>query len=174
MPGEKEDLHKRTAYYLKKTAASNFADVDAFETENYRRLQPAKHAVIFDGVREVLRMYLPKQISWSREEKAMRKELSEEGIYKPETLSSTADRIARFIVAMGSALFVLVPMYVMALNQSLTKNLVTTTVALVLFVLVCSVPLNLANDQIFSSTFGYAAVLVVFVRPTSSPQQLSG
>jgi VIT1/CCC1 family predicted Fe2+/Mn2+ transporter len=170
-PGEKDELHELTAYYLKTTAASNFADVDAFETENYRRLQPTKHAVIFDGVREVLRTYLPTQISWSPEEKVTRKELYEKGIYKPEILSSTADRLARFIVGAGGALFILVPMYIMSLHQNLMNSLVTTTIAVVLFVLVCSIPLKLANDQIFSSTFGYAAVLMVFVGLTSSPQQ---
>lgn len=163
-----------TAHHLKETAASNFADVDAFQTENYRRLHQIKEALIMDGVREMVASYLPKQISWSQEEKSTRKELYKEGIYKPEKLSATADRLARFIVAMGGALFILVPMYIMALHQNLTKNLVTTTVAVVLFVLVCSIPLKLANDQIFSSTFGYAAVLMVFVGLTSSPQQLSG
>jgi hypothetical protein len=93
-PGEKEELQARTGHYLRKTAPSNFADVDAFETENYRRLNPSKKTAIFDGVREMLRTYLPKQISWSKEEKASRKELYEEGIYKPEVLSPTADRIA--------------------------------------------------------------------------------
>lgn len=173
-PGEKEELQARTGHYLRKTAPSNFADVDAFETENYRRLNPSKKTAIFDGVREMLRTYLPKQISWSKEEKASRKELYEEGIYKPEVLSPTADRIARFIVGMGGSLFILVPMYTMALRQSLTKNLVTTTVAVVLFALVCSIPLRLAADQTFSATVGYAAVLMVFVGLTSSPQQLSG
>jgi hypothetical protein len=172
--GEKNELHELTAHYLKKTAASNFADVDAFETGSYRRLQPTKHAVIFDGVREMLRTCLPKQISWSPEEKATRKELYDDDVYKPEVLSSTADRLARFIVAMGGALFILVPMYIMSLHQNLTNNLITTTIAVVLFALVCSIPLKLANDQIFSSTFGYAAVLMVFVGLTSSPQQLSG
>jgi hypothetical protein len=172
--GEQEELHVLTASYLKGTAASNFADVDPFETENYRRLRPAKEAIMFDGVREFLRTYLPKQISWSQEEKALRKDLYEEGVYKPERLSSVADRLARFIVAMGGALFILVPMYIMALRQTLIKNLVTTTVAVVLFALVCSIPLRLANDQTFSATVGYAAVLMVFVGLTSSPQQLSG
>jgi hypothetical protein len=167
-PGEQEELHVLTASYLKETAASNFADVHPFETENYRRLHPAKQVVIFDEVREMLRTWLPKQISWSKEEKAMRTELYEEGTYMPEVLSPTADRIARFIVGMGGCLFILVPMYVMALHQNLTKNLVTTTIAVVLFVLVCSIPLKLANDQIFSSTFGYAAVLMVFVGLTTS------
>jgi hypothetical protein len=50
--GEQEELHVLTASYLKGTAASNFADVDPFETENYRRLRPAKEAIMFDGVRE--------------------------------------------------------------------------------------------------------------------------
>jgi hypothetical protein len=172
-PGEKELRCERMAYYLQNTAASNFSDVEPFETENYRRLYPVKQTIIFDGVREMLRTYLPKQISWSPEEKAMRKELYEDGRYKPERLSSTADRLARFIVAMGGALFILVPMYIMALHQNPTKNLITTTVAVILFALVCSIPLKLANDQTFSATVGYAAVLMVFVGLTSSPQQSS-
>ena len=93
------------------------------------------------------------------------------GTYKPERLSKGADRLARFIIAAGGGLFILCPTYIMALHQNLTKSLVTTTIAVVLFVLVSSVPLKLANDQIFSSTFGYAAVLMVFVGLTSSPQQ---
>jgi hypothetical protein len=173
-PGEKDAMHALTIHHLKETAARNFADVDAFQIENYRRLHPAKEAVVMDGVREMLATYLPKQISWSKEEKAMRKKLYDKGIYMPEVLSSAADRLARFIVALNGGMFILVPMYIMALNQSLTKNLVTTKVAVVLFVLVCSIPLKLTNDQIFSSTFGYAAVLMVFVGLTSSPQQLSG
>jgi hypothetical protein len=171
---EQEEMHALTASYLKKTATSNFADVEPFKTENYRRLHPAKQAVSFDEVREMLRTYLPKQISWSKEEKAMRSDYYQKGIYKPEVLSSLADAIARLIIAMGGALFILVPMYIMSLHQNLTNNLVTTTIAVVLFVLVCSIPLKLANDQIFASTFGYAAVLMVFVGLTSSPQQLSG
>ena len=170
-PGEQEKLHDLTGYYLKKTAASNFEDVDPFETENYRRLRPAADAVIFDGVREMLQTYLPKQISWSKEEKILRRELYEEGIYMPEVLSTSAESLARFIIAAGGGLFILCPTYIMALHQNLTKSLVTTTIAVVLFVLVSSVPLKLANDQIFSSTFGYAAVLMVFVGLTSSPQQ---
>ena len=62
----------------------------------------------------------------------------------------------------------------MALHQDLTNNQVTTTVAVGLFVLVYSIPLKLTSDQVFVSTFGYAAVLMVFVGLTSSPQQVSG
>lgn len=70
---------------------------------------------------------------------------------------------------MGGALFILVSMYIMALRQNPVKNLNTTTVAVVLFALVCSIPLKLANDQTFSAIFGYAAVLMVFVGLTSTP-----
>lgn len=62
--------------------------------------------------------------------------LQDTGSYAPERLSKMADRLAGFIVAMSGALFILVPMYTtMALRQSLTKNLITTTVAVVLFAL---------------------------------------
>jgi hypothetical protein len=69
----------------------------------------------------------------------------------------------RSSVSRFSALF-------MALHQDLTNNLFPTTIAVVLFVLVCSIPLKLTSDQIFVSTFGYAAVLMVFVGLTSSPR----
>lgn len=171
IPGEKKKMHTLIVGHLKETAASDFADVKPFETENYRRLDPNKERVVLDGVREMLATYLPKRFTWSKEEKGTRKELYEMGTYKPERLSKGADRLARFIIAAGGGLFILCPTYIMALHQNLTKSLVTTTIAVVLFVLVCSVPLKLANDQIFSSTFGYAAVLMVFVGLTSSPQQ---
>lgn len=143
--------------------------MEPFETENYRRLLPADQAVVFDGVREVLRKSLPAWISWPKDERAARHDLYVTGKYAPERLSDAADRLARFIVAMGGALFILVPMYIMALRQNPVKNLVTTTVAVVLFALACSIPLKLANDQTFSATVGYAAVLMVFVGLTSAP-----
>ena len=70
---------------------------------------------------------------------------------------------------MGGALFILVPMYIMALRQNPVKNLITTTVAVVLVALICSIPLKLAIDQTFSATVGCAAVLMVFVGLTSTP-----
>lgn len=82
--GEQAMMQQRTRSYLKRTTATSFADVDPFETENYRHLHPVKQAI--DGVREILRMHLPKQISWSQKEKKMRKDLYETGLYKPERL----------------------------------------------------------------------------------------
>lgn len=167
--GEQELLLKRTVRYFPNTAASILPDVEPFETENYRRLNPADQTMVFDGVREFLRRCLPSWISWPEDEKISRKSFYDEGTYAPERLSHAADRLARFTVAMGGALFILVPMYIMALRQNPAKNLITTTVAVMLFALVCSIPLKLANDQTFSATVGYAAVLMVFVGLTSAP-----
>jgi len=164
---EQERLRMRTVQYFPNTAASILPDVDPFETENYRRLKPADQTVVFDGVREFLRRCLPSWISWTEDEKISRKDFY--GTHAPERLSHAADSLVRFIVAMGGALFILVPMYIMALRQNAVKNLITTTVAVVLFALFCSIPLKLANNQTFSATVGYAAVLMVFVGLTSTP-----
>lgn len=166
---EQERLLMRTVRYFPNTATSILPDVDPFETENYRRLKPADQKVVFDGVREFLRRCLPSWISWTEDEKISRKDFYDKGDHAPERLSNAADRLARFIFAMGGALFILVPMYIMALRQNAVKNLITTTVAVVLFALVCSTPLKLANDQMLSATVGYAAVLMVFVGLTSTP-----
>ena len=119
-------------------------------------------------------MYLPRQISWSKEEKRIRREVYEAGIYQPERLAPWVDRLVTLFVPLVGSLFVLVPMYIMALQQDLTTNLITTTVAVVLLVVVCSGVFALAKDQTFLVMVGYAAVLMVFVGLTSSPQQLSG
>ena len=165
---EQEVLHQRTVHYFPKTAASILPDVEPFASENYCR-PPPEQVIVISHVGEFLRRILPKQISWSKDEKLSRKELYDRGIYMPQRLSNTADRLARFIVAMSLATFILVPMYIMALRQNPAKNLVTTTVAVVLFVFICSVPLKLPNDQMLSLTVGYAAVLMVFLGLTSMP-----
>lgn len=161
-PAQQEVLHRRTLHYFPKTATSMLPDVKPFESENYRRLS-ADHGIVTSNVREFPRRYLPKQISWPKDEKLSRKDLYDAGIYAPQGLSSTADRLARFVIATSYALFILVPMFIMALRQNPAKNLVTTTVAVVLFVSICSVSLKLPNNQMLSATVGYAAVLMVFV-----------
>jgi VIT1/CCC1 family predicted Fe2+/Mn2+ transporter len=80
------------------------------------------------------------------------------------------ESLIRIIVPLGGALFVLVPMYIMATQQSLTTNLITTTIAVMLLVLVFSLFGVLPKSQIFVATVGYASVLTVFVGLTSSPQ----
>ncbi|EGP83083.1 uncharacterized protein MYCGRDRAFT_50913, partial [Zymoseptoria tritici IPO323] len=148
------------------TAKSIFGDVLPFRSESYRRL-PAKPTKLVDGVRELLRKYLLVQLTYSNDEKKARNER-----YKkreiPRTLSEAGEKIARFIIASVGALFILIPMYIMALHTSRTVNLVTTTIAVVLFAILCSITLRTTNDQTLSATAGYAAVLFVFVGLTSS------
>jgi VIT1/CCC1 family predicted Fe2+/Mn2+ transporter len=160
---------KQCEGYFTKTAKSDFGDVFPFDTENYRCLPRASQAALepfSDEVREFLRASLPVRLSWTREEKQASPDSFQDG-YRPKTLSATGDRLARFIVAMVGALFILVPMYIMALHQNRDKNLITTTVAVVLFALLCSVTLRTSNDQTLGATAGYAAVLTVFVGLTS-------
>ena len=161
----------RCKEYFPETAHSRFPTVRPFETENYRclpRLSKTALEPFSDEVREFLRIYLPRQLSWTDAEKTASLDFYDDG-YAPNDLGPNVDRLARFIVAMVGALFILVPMYIMALHQNRTKNLVTTTIAVVLFALLCSLTLRTSNDQTLGATAGYAAVLTVFVGLTSTP-----
>lgn len=166
-----EQRRKSSNFYFPHTAKSVDDSVDPFETENYRCLPRAQKTALepfSDEVREFFRTYLPSKITWTKAEMEAKPDWYSTG-YAPTTLSPTVDRLARFTIAMTGALFILVPMYVMAIDQSRTKNLVTTTVAVVLFALLCSVTLRTSNDQTLGATAGYAAVLMVFVGLTSTP-----
>ena len=110
----------------------------------------------------LLGSYLPVKWTWTQDEKSAKADLYGEK-YKPKILSSRAEIFASFLVAMAGALFILVPMYIMALKQNQTKSLVTTTVAVVLFAVLCSITLRTSNDETLAATAGYAAVLMVFV-----------
>ena len=169
----KKKRREKCKEYFPQTARSNFEDVSPFDTENYRCLPRVSKTALepfSDEVREFLRAYLPKQLSWTEAEKTASSDFYDRG-YAPEDLSPNVDRLARFIVAMVGALFILVPMYIMTLHQNRTKNLITTTIAVLLFALVCSLTLRTSADQTLGATAGYAAVLTVFVGLTSSPTQ---
>lgn len=166
-----EQRRKSSIFYFPQTAKSVDDNVFPFETENYRCLPRAQKTALepfSDEVREFMRTYLPSRITWTKAEIEAKRDWFDQG-YAPATLSPTVDRLARFTIAMAGALFILVPMYIMAIHQNPTKNLVTTTVAVVLFALLCSVTLRTSNDQTLGATAGYAAVLMVFVGLTSSP-----
>ena len=154
------------------TAHSDSPDVFPFDTADYRcipRVSKANAAPdpFSDEVREFLRAYLPVKMSWSDADKEDSVELYAKG-YRPRMLSPNGDRFARFIVAMVGALLILVPMYIMALHQNRDKNLITTTVAVVLFTLLYSLALRSSMEQTLAATAGYAAVLTVFVGLTSA------
>lgn len=169
--GTMEQRYASSIAWFPNTARSHDPDVRPFETENYRVLPRAHKAALepfSDEIREFMRTWLPPKITWTKAERIAKPDLFDKGD-APITLSPTVDRLARFTIAMAGALFILVPMYIMAIDQSRTKNLVTTTVAVVLFALLCSVTLRTSNDQTLGATAGYAAVLMVFVGLTSAP-----
>ncbi|KAK3656370.1 hypothetical protein LTR56_003072 [Elasticomyces elasticus] len=150
--------------FFPETGKSDFPDIKAFESANYRCVaQHSSNNETVDSVRTFLREYLPSSFTWTEEEKQAQKERLDENTYMPKQLARKAEILARFIVAMFGALFILVPMYIMALSTNRTKNLVTTTVAVLLFAIVCSLTLRASNDQTLGATAAYAAVLVVFV-----------
>jgi hypothetical protein len=81
----------------------------------------------------------------------------------PEELSPFVDRFGRVIIAIGGGATLLVPMIVMSLDPSLTKSLITVSVAVVLFAILLSQLFAAAYSDILTVTTAYAAVLVVFV-----------
>lgn len=83
-------------------------------------------------------------------------------------MSGFVDKLARFIVAFIGGAALVVPMLIMRLPEvTLTKSLVTVSVAVLLFAVVLSLVLRASNTDTMVSTATYAAVLVVFVGTTS-------
>ena len=115
-----------------------------------------------DPVRNWLRINLPKTITYSEEEKIARKDEYESS--RPALqISPFVDTLARFLAALVGGLFFIVPMLVMVLKPSKTTNLVTTTVAVLLFSVSLAFGLKANNVDTLVSTATHAAVLVVFV-----------
>jgi VIT1/CCC1 family predicted Fe2+/Mn2+ transporter len=82
----------------------------------------------------------------------------------------------KFAVAMIGGTFLIVPMLIMTLHNSLTTSLVTVSVAVILFALaiVLSSEVTGADPsqlELVVSTAAYAAVLVVFVGTNNQPSQ---
>ena len=160
--GQRDKRQQQFETFFSQTAKSVIEGVEPFTTENYRCLNLSNTRPLSDDLREWLRKHLWVQVSWSNEEKRANNTAYLDGL-APRKLSVGAERLARFLVAMVGALFLLVPMYIMSIHQSLTKNLLTTTAAVLLFATTCSITLRTSNDQTLGATGGYAAVLVVFV-----------
>jgi hypothetical protein len=122
-----------------------------------------------DALRELLRIYLPKALSYSEEEKRGKMESYYQGV-PPEIYSTfltrLADSIIASILAISGAAALIVPMVIMALNPSLTKSLITTSAAVVIFAFILGF---WDRKNVLTLTFAYAAVLVVFVGTSGTP-----
>ncbi|PMD22827.1 hypothetical protein NA56DRAFT_597522 [Hyaloscypha hepaticicola] len=120
-----------------------------------------------DGLRHLLKAYLPTSLTWTREEKRMR---HNEFMNKqqPGKISPFVDRLARFIIAFVTGAGLVVPMVIMALNRSIVKSLVTMSVATLLFALVISVGVEASNWAVVAATAAYAADLALFIGASGS------
>ncbi|KAI1485154.1 hypothetical protein F5X96DRAFT_674917 [Biscogniauxia mediterranea] len=115
-----------------------------------------------DLLREYLRKHLPRQFSWTEEEKSARRADYSHG-HPPEQYSQSLDRIARFLVGVVGGASLIVPLLIMAFDSSLTKTMITVCTVVVLFALAVSLLFELDNKDTVTATATYAAVLVVFV-----------
>jgi len=120
-----------------------------------------------DGLRDFLRRVLPSHLSWTEPERQTRRQEFAEGM-PPEIYSRFLDALARFIVGVAGGFALIVPMFIMALNPSLVKSLVTVSAAVILFALVLGLVFETDNKDTITATATYAAVLVVFVGTSGS------
>jgi uncharacterized membrane protein YfcA len=120
-----------------------------------------------DAVREVLRKYLPRSLSWTAKEKKER--LNE--YYqreRPEAYSPVVDSLARFIMAFTGGASLIIPMLIMSFDPSRNKSLITVSVSVLLFAVFLSSGIHASNQETLVATATYAAVLVVFVGTSGS------
>ena len=120
-----------------------------------------------DPVRNFLKRTLPRDLSYTEEEKSHRLDAY---LYKqpPKAISPFVDTTARFIVALVGGAALIIPVLVMSLHATLTSKLLTLTIAVLLFSLITAVGLRATNPEILVSAATYAAVLVVFVGTSGS------
>jgi len=79
-------------------------------------------------------------------------------------------RLRRFLWVGCGGLLLIVPMLVMANIDTKTASLVTTCVAITIFAILVSWFTALGPNEVLATTAAYAAVLVVFVGTSLSPQ----
>lgn len=132
----------------------------------YRRL-PDQSLIPVDPLRKWLKARLPSRLTYTKREQLFRTDeyLKSE---PPEQVSPFVDKLARFMVAFAGGLSLIGPMLIMRIGENLTKSLVTTSVAVVLFSGITSLVLRANNTDTVAATATYAAVLVVFVGTSGS------
>ena len=158
-----QEIDRTKAWKFGTFLESNFADISAglrsFRT-TWLTFPDEGNEQRVNAVRRFLQRILPAWISFSGE--GIRK--SEYSYFRQPVYPKSVDRLANFVIAtvlaVGGGASLIVPMVVMALNPSLTKSLITTSVAVVLFALVFAL---VDRKIVMTLTTAYAAVLVVFV-----------
>lgn len=111
---------------------------------------------------------LPKEWTWSREEKESRplsysSDIEGEKGFRPRRASLSVQIIGSTIVALFSGACIIAPMAFMSIRPDRSKNLITVSVSVVVFGFFLAAVVQMRSKEIFVATATYAAVLVVFV-----------
>ena len=133
----------------------------------FRTFRP-QSSIANDPLRGLLKSILPRGLTWTRAE--MARHVGEFIDNKtPEDVSPIVDRIARLIISVTAGAALVIPVVIMEVGtRSVTKSLITMSVAIVLFAIALAFGVRASNPETLVSTATYAAVLVVFVG-TSGP-----
>jgi len=115
-----------------------------------------------DPLRQAMMRTLPSRLTFSNKEKAERTKEYQDGRL-PKEVSTSVDRLARFSVALVGGSFLIIPMFIMAINPDQTKSLLTVSLAVLSFILLLSFGIRVSNVETLVATATYSAVLVVFV-----------
>ncbi|KAI1455353.1 hypothetical protein F4805DRAFT_275999 [Annulohypoxylon moriforme] len=122
-----------------------------------------------DPLRRAFMRYLPRQFSWSKEERRQREREYALG-KQPREVSKFVDKSIRFIIACIGSLFVIVPTLVeaaiaepRAVQISQYTVFITWTSFTLLFALTLSLAVKASNTETLVSTFTYATVLLALI-----------
>lgn len=115
-----------------------------------------------DPLRNFLKAHLPQSVTYTKSE--MRDRIDEYLAGKPpQRVSPFVDKLSRFLIAFAGGAALVVPMVVMTIDKSVTKSLITVSLAVLLIAIFVSLGIRASNMETVLATATYAAVLVVFV-----------
>jgi hypothetical protein len=115
-----------------------------------------------DPIGNFLKAYLPQSLTYSKSE--MRDRIDEYLANKPpQSVSPFVDKLSRFLIAFAGGAALVVPVVIMAIDKSVTKSLITVSLAVLLMAVFVSLGIRASNMDTVLATATYAAVLVVFV-----------
>lgn len=110
----------------------------------------------------ILKQVLPKQLTYTKREKAICKRHYSGGRPLLKTLLFVR-LIASTITTLAGGALIIIPMVIMSFNPSRTKSIVTVSVSELLFGFLLAAFVTRSSSEIFLRSMTFAAVLVVFV-----------
>ncbi|CAD6452390.1 c0e3cb6f-56eb-401b-bcfe-d268996159bc [Sclerotinia trifoliorum] len=141
-------------------AFPEIADLPGDPFNSASRRLPDQSLMPVDPLRKWLKARLPSRLAYTKREQLLRTDELLKG-EPPEQVSTFLDKLALFMVTFAGGLSLGGPMLMMRIGENLTKSLVTTSVAVVLFAGITSLILRANNTDTVAATATYAAVLVV-------------